>query len=107
MEIQNQVYSALPLEMQTRIFEPAPSDSRKDVIVTNVIEVSWTIDGIYYVINPSFVKQKVTNSKACKNSCIKSFIVAPINQDTAKHRTDRAGTCTIECYDYIQNSLWR
>ncbi|KAK0169190.1 hypothetical protein PV328_012360, partial [Microctonus aethiopoides] len=43
------VYSALPSEMQTRIFEPAPCGSRKVVIATNIAETSLTIDGIYYV----------------------------------------------------------
>ena len=46
------VYSALPSEMQTRIFEPAPPGSRKVVIATNIAETSLTIDGIYYVVDP-------------------------------------------------------
>jgi len=33
------VYSALPSEMQTKIFEPAPDGSRKCVIATNIAEV--------------------------------------------------------------------
>ena len=37
------VYSALPSEMQTKIFEPAPDGSRKCVIATNIAEVSLTI----------------------------------------------------------------
>ena len=53
------VYSALPGEMQTRIFDPAPIGSRKIVIATNIAETSLTIDGIYYVVDPGFVKQKV------------------------------------------------
>ena len=57
------VYSALPSEMQTRIFEPAPPGSQKIVIATNIAETSLTIDGIYYVVDPGFVKQKVYNSK--------------------------------------------
>uniref|UniRef100_A0AAQ5XXM0 RNA helicase n=1 Tax=Amphiprion ocellaris TaxID=80972 RepID=A0AAQ5XXM0_AMPOC len=57
------VYSALPSEMQTRIFDPAPPGSRKVVIATNIAETSLTIDGIYYVVDPGFVKQKVYNSK--------------------------------------------
>ena len=53
------VYSALPSEMQTRIFDPAPPGSRKVVIATNIAETSLTIDGIYFVVDPGFVKQKV------------------------------------------------
>ena len=46
------VYSALPSEMQTRIFDPAPPGSRKVVIATNIAETSLTIDGIFYVVDP-------------------------------------------------------
>ena len=51
-------------EMQTRIFDPAPPGTRKCVIATNIAETSLTIDGIYYVVDPGFVKQKVYNSKS-------------------------------------------
>lgn len=70
------VYSALPSEMQTRIFEPAPPGSRKVVIATNIAETSLTIDGIYYVVDPGFVKQKVYNSKTGMDS----LVVTPISQ---------------------------
>ena len=53
------VYSALPSQMQTRIFDPAPPGTRKCVIATNIAEASLTIDGIYYVVDPGFAKQKV------------------------------------------------
>lgn len=46
------VYSALPSEMQTKIFDPAPPGSRKVIIATNIAETSLTIDGIYYVVDP-------------------------------------------------------
>ncbi|KAB1265595.1 ATP-dependent RNA helicase DHX8 [Camelus dromedarius] len=70
------VYSALPSEMQTRIFDPAPPGSRKVVIATNIAETSLTIDGIYYVVDPGFVKQKVYNSK----TGIDQLVVTPISQ---------------------------
>ncbi|XP_057375504.1 ATP-dependent RNA helicase DHX8-like [Daphnia carinata] len=81
------VYSALPSEMQTRIFEPAPPGSRKVVIATNIAETSLTIDGIYYVVDPGFVKQKVYNSKTGMDS----LVVTPISQAQAKQRAGRAG----------------
>ncbi|CAO1429272.1 unnamed protein product [Diamesa tonsa] len=81
------VYSALPSEMQTRIFEPAPAGSRKVVIATNIAETSLTIDGIYYVVDPGFVKQKVYNSKTGMDS----LVVTPISQAAAKQRAGRAG----------------
>ena len=81
------VYSALPSEMQTRIFEPAPPGSRKVVIATNIAETSLTIDGIYYVVDPGFVKQNVYNSKTGMDS----LVVTPISQAQAKQRAGRAG----------------
>ncbi len=48
------VYSALPSEMQTRIFEPPPPGTRKVVVATNIAEASLTIDGIYYVVDHGF-----------------------------------------------------
>ena len=89
------VYSALPSEMQTRIFDPAPPGSRKVVIATNIAETSLTIDGIYYVVDPGFVKQKVYNSKAG----LDSLVVVPISQAQAKQRQGRAGrTGPGKCY---------
>ena len=70
------VYSALPSEMQSRIFDPAPPGSRKVVIATNIAETSLTIDGIYYVVDPGFVKQKVYNSKTGMDA----LVVTPISQ---------------------------
>lgn len=49
------VYSALPSEMQTRIFDPAPPGCRKVVIATNIAETSLTIDGIYYVVGKYWI----------------------------------------------------
>lgn len=51
------IYGALPSEVASRIFEPAPNGTRKVVIATNIAETSLTIDGIYYVVDPGFVKQ--------------------------------------------------
>ena len=46
------------------------------VIATNIAETSLTIDGIYYVVDPGFVKQKVYNSK----SGLDALVVTPISQ---------------------------
>lgn len=81
------VYGALPSEMQSRIFDPAPPGTRKIVIATNIAETSLTIDGIYYVIDPGFVKQKIYNSKTGMDS----LVVTPISQAQAKQRAGRAG----------------
>ncbi len=86
------VYSALPSELQTRIFDPAPPGSRKCVIATNIAETSLTIDGIYYVVDPGFCKQKAYNAKIGMDS----LIVVPISQAQARQRAGRAGTSIIQ-----------
>lgn len=57
------VYAALPWEQQALIFEKAEKGCRKVVIATNIAETSLTVDGIRYVIDAGFVKQKVYDSK--------------------------------------------
>jgi hypothetical protein len=64
------VYAALPSEMQSRIFDPAPSGARKVVIATNIAETSITIDGIYYVIDPGFAKQNAYDPKLGMDSLV-------------------------------------
>jgi len=89
------VYSSLPNEQQTRIFDPAPPGTRKCVIATNIAEASLTIDGIYYVVDPGFAKQKVYNSKIGMDS----LVVSPISQASASQRAGRAGrTGPGKCY---------
>ncbi len=89
------VYGALPSEMQSRIFDPAPPGSRKCVIATNIAEASLTIDGIYYVIDPGFCKQKLFNPKLGMDS----LMVTPISTASAKQRAGRAGrTGPGKCY---------
>ena len=96
------VYSALPSEMQTRIFEPAKEGTRKIIIATNIAEASLTIDGIYYVIDPGFVKQQVYNPKLRMDS----LVITPISQNSANQRAGRAGrTGPGNCYRlYTQNA---
>ncbi|KAL3455082.1 P-loop containing nucleoside triphosphate hydrolase protein [Aspergillus heterothallicus] len=81
------VYSALPSEMQSKIFDPAPPGGRKVVIATNIAETSITIDNIYYVIDPGFVKQNAYDPKLGMDS----LVVTPISQAQAKQRAGRAG----------------
>lgn len=69
------VYSALPSDMQTKIFEPAPDGARKCVIATNIAEASLTIDGIFYVVDPGFAKMKVYNPKLGMDT----LVVSPIS----------------------------
>lgn len=60
------LYSTLPPNLQQRIFEPPPpakangAIGRKVVVSTNIAETSLTIDGVVFVIDPGFAKQKVS-----------------------------------------------
>ncbi|CAM6098026.1 unnamed protein product [Calypogeia fissa] len=98
------VYSALPSEMQTRIFEPPPPGTRKVVVATNIAEASLTIDGIYYVVDPGFSKQNVYNPKLG----LDSLVITPISQASARQRAGRAGrTGPGKCYRLYTESAFR
>lgn len=87
------LYSSLPPNLQQRIFEPAPPNrangavSRKIIVATNIAETSLTIDGVVYVIDPGFSKQKVYNPRVR----VESLLVTPISKASAKQRAGRAG----------------
>ncbi|GAU49862.1 hypothetical protein TSUD_134380 [Trifolium subterraneum] len=88
------LYSTLPPAMQQKIFEPAPPPvkeggppGRKIVVSTNIAETSLTIDGIVYVIDPGFAKQKVYNPRVR----VESLLVSPISKASAHQRSGRAG----------------
>ncbi|OAX41209.1 P-loop containing nucleoside triphosphate hydrolase protein [Rhizopogon vinicolor AM-OR11-026] len=88
------LYSSLPPQQQQRIFDPAPKAGRVDgppgrkvVISTNIAETSLTIDGIVYVVDPGFSKQKVYNPRIR----VESLLVSPISKASAQQRAGRAG----------------
>ena len=81
------LYSSLPPQAQQRIFEAAPPGGRKCVVSTNIAETSVTIDGIVYVVDPGFSKQKVYNPRVR----VESLLVSPISQASANQRAGRAG----------------
>ena len=98
------VYGALPAEMQSRIFEPAPAGARKCVVATNIAEASLTIDGVYYVVDPGFCKQKAYNPKMGMDS----LVVTPISQASARQRAGRAGrTGPGKCYRLYTETAFR
>ncbi|KAG0339114.1 DEAH-box ATP-dependent RNA helicase prp43 [Podila horticola] len=88
------LYSTLPPQAQKRIYEDAPAPrtpggrpGRKVVVSTNLAETSLTIDGIVYVIDPGFSKQKVYNPRIR----VESLLVSPISKASAQQRSGRAG----------------
>ena len=73
--------------MQIKIFEPTPPNARKVILATNIAETSLTIDGIIYVIDPGFCKQKTYNAR----TGMESLIVTPVSKASANQRAGRAG----------------
>ncbi|XP_013884176.1 pre-mRNA-splicing factor ATP-dependent RNA helicase DHX16 [Austrofundulus limnaeus] len=81
------IYANLPSDMQAKIFTPTPPGARKVVVATNIAETSLTIDGIIYVIDPGFCKQKSYNAR----TGMESLIVTPCSRASANQRAGRAG----------------
>ncbi|XP_047124124.1 putative pre-mRNA-splicing factor ATP-dependent RNA helicase PRP1 [Hydra vulgaris] len=87
------LYSTLPPQLQQRIFESAPPTKpnggigRKVVVSTNIAETSLTIDGVVFVIDPGFSKQKVYNPRIR----VESLLVSAISKASAQQRAGRAG----------------
>ena len=81
------IYSTLPSDLQAKIFEPTPPGARKVVLATNIAETSLTIDGIVYVIDPGFSKQKSYNAR----TGMESLVVTPISKASSNQRAGRAG----------------
>lgn len=81
------IYSTLPSDMQAKIFEEVQEGARKVVLGTNIAETSLTIDGICYVIDIGFCKQKSYNPR----TGMESLIVTPISKAAANQRAGRAG----------------
>ena len=98
------IYGALPTEIASKIFEPASSGSRKVVVATNIAETSITIDGIYFVIDPGFVKQTAYDAKLGMDR----LQVTPISQAQAKQRAGRAGrTGPGKCFRLYTESAFQ
>jgi pre-mRNA-splicing factor ATP-dependent RNA helicase DHX15/PRP43 len=104
------LYSSLPPHQQQKIFEAAPGKNdkgipgRKIIVATNIAETSITIDGIVYVIDPGFSKQKIYNPRIR----MESLLVSPISRASAKQRAGRAGrTRPGKCYRlYTEDSFF-
>lgn len=103
------LYSTLPPVQQQKIFEAPPGPNkngvpgRKCIVATNIAETSITIDGIVYVVDPGFSKQKVYNPRIK----VESLLVSPISKASAKQRAGRAGrTRPGQCYRLYTESSY-
>jgi len=74
------------------------------VVATNIAETSITIDGVVYVIDPGFAKQKVYNPR----TRVESLLVSPISRASAQQRAGRAGrTKPGKCFRLYTEASFR
>jgi ATP-dependent RNA helicase DDX35 len=89
------LHAGLSNEQQLFVFEPAPSQTRKVVISTNIAEASITIDNIRYVIDSGFVKLRTYNPRTGMDV----LSIAPASQASLAQRAGRAGrTSSGKCF---------
>lgn len=81
------LYGAQNTDEQAVVFEKAPENCRKLIFSTNIAETSLTVDGIGYVIDSGYVKQKIFNPR----TSIDSLTIIPISKVQALQRAGRAG----------------
>lgn len=81
------LYAGLTTDQQMYVFEPAPENTRKIIVSTNIAEASVTIDGIVYVIDCGFVKLRAYDP----STGIETLTAVPISKASATQRAGRAG----------------
>lgn len=97
------LHASLPPEMQVRVFTPAPPNCRRIIVATNIAETSLTVDGVVYVIDPGFVKQRQYNP----GTGMYSLDVVQISRVQANQRAGRAGrTRPGKCYRLYPLSVY-
>ncbi|KAJ4960743.1 hypothetical protein NE237_020653 [Protea cynaroides] len=98
------LHGSLPPEMQVRVFSPSPPNCRRFIVATNIAETSLTVDGVVYVIDSGYVKQRQYNP----SSGMYSLDVVQISRVQANQRAGRAGrTCPGKCYRLYPSFVYR
>ncbi|KAG0487646.1 hypothetical protein HPP92_009741, partial [Vanilla planifolia] len=89
---------------QVRVFSPAPPNCRRIIVATNIAETSLTVDGVVYVIDAGYVKQRQYNP----STGMYSLDVVQISRVQADQRTGRAGrTRPGKCYRLYPQSVYK
>ena len=79
------MYSQLPADLQSKIFDAADKGTRTCIISTNIAETSLTVDGIKYVIDAGYCKLKVYNPKIGMDA----LQMTPISQANSNQRAGK------------------
>ena len=81
------IYSQLPADLQSKIFEKAPEGMRKVVVSTNIAETSLTVDGIIYVVDTGYCKLKVPCSSSLNSAPVTLNLISCMLLSTAQAMT--------------------
>lgn len=97
------LYSLLPSEKQSKVFEKPPEGTRLCVVCTNVAETSLTIPNIKYVVDAGRQKTRLYD----KVTGVSSFVVTFTSKAAANQRAGRAGrTAPGHCYRLYSSAVY-
>ncbi|KAJ5777190.1 hypothetical protein N7520_000436 [Penicillium odoratum] len=97
------LYAGLTTDQQMYVFEPAPENTRKVIVSTNIAEASVTIEGIVYVIDCGFAKLRAYNP----STGIETLTAVSISKASATQRAGRAGrTRPGKCFRLYTQSTY-
>lgn len=98
------LHGSLPPELQVRVFTPPPPNCRRFIVATNIAETSLTVDGVVYVIDSGYVKQRGYNP----STGMYSLDVVPVSKVQADQRAGRAGrTRPGKCYRLYPSTVYQ
>lgn len=98
------LHGSLPPEIQVRVFTPPPPNCRRFIVATNIAETSLTVDGVVYVIDSGYVKQRQYNP----STGMYSLDVVQISKVQANQRAGRAGrTRPGKCYRLYPSAVYQ
>ncbi|KAL3636450.1 hypothetical protein CASFOL_020997 [Castilleja foliolosa] len=87
-----------------RVFSPPVPNCRRFIVSTNIAETSLTVDGVVYVIDSGFVKQRQYNP----STGMYSLDVTQISKVQANQRAGRAGrTRPGKCYRLYPSVVYK
>ncbi|KAK1572130.1 hypothetical protein Q3G72_028075 [Acer saccharum] len=87
-----------------RVFSPPPPNCRRFIVSTNIAETSLTVDGVVYVIDAGYVKQRQYNP----STGMYSLDVVQISKVQANQRAGRAGrTRPGKCYRLYPSKVYQ
>ena len=97
------LFAALPQSAQQRVFQPAPPNTRKIILSTNIAETSVTVPGVRFVVDTGKAKIKRFHNRLG----LEALLIKPISRSSADQRKGRAGReAPGQCYRlYTESSF--